>query len=255
MCYGDDARPPLPPIRGAAGNQTDLKLQSDDGNRFDAFAVRTDSSSGRGMVILPDVRGLHSFYKELAVRFAEAGFDSIAIDYFGRTAQTSARDEEFDFMPHVGQTTPEGIELDVKAAIGYLRSPDGGSPAAIFTVGFCFGGTNSWRQSAHGHGLAGCIGFYGGRPLDRVGPWIPKMQVPILMLLAGDDHATNPEEFGEFARRVREQGVGAESHSYKGCPHSFFDRQQVQYTEASDDAWRRMLEFSERLIPPVPAGT
>jgi dienelactone hydrolase len=38
------------------------------------------------VLILPDIRGLHQFYKDLALRFAEIGIAAIAMDYFGRTA-------------------------------------------------------------------------------------------------------------------------------------------------------------------------
>ena len=48
------------------------------------------------MLILPDVRGLFTFYEELALRFAEAGVAALAIDYFGRTAGTAARGADFD---------------------------------------------------------------------------------------------------------------------------------------------------------------
>lgn len=245
MCYSDRALPPLPPIGGAATDQGDLRLTSADGARFMAYAARAGAPNGRGMVILPDVRGLFPFYKELAVRFAEAGFEAIAFDYFARTAESDDRSQAFEYGPHVQQTTPEQIAADVRACIDYLASPEGGRPGSIFTVGFCFGGANSWRQSANNPDLAGCIGFYGGRPLERVGPWIGQMRSPILMLLAGVD-STPPEEFEEFAGRVREQGVEVESHTYAGAPHSFFDRTQEEHRAASDDAWQRILDFTER---------
>ena len=246
MCYSDSALPPLPPIRGAASDQGDLRLRSADGTEFMAYAARAASPNGRGMVILPDVRGLFQFYKELAVRFAEAGFEAIAIDYFARTAESDDRSEAFEYMPHVQQTKPENIAADVRAAIDYLKTPEGGRPTSIFSVGFCFGGATSWRQSANNPDLAGCIGFYGGRPLERVGPWIPQMRSPILMLLAGEDHASPPEEFAEFADKVRAQGVEADSHTYPGAPHSFFDRTYDEHKAACDDAWRRILDFTER---------
>ena len=210
-----------------------------------AYAARAAEPNGRGMVILPDVRGLHSFYKDLAVAFASAGFQTVAIDYFARTADNDNRDESFEYMPHVSQTRPETLAEDVRAAVEYLRTPEGGQAGAIFSVGFCFGGSASWRQSAEGHGLAGCIGFYGGKPLERVGPWIPKMKAPILMLLAGVD-STTPEEFREFEGLVRAQGVETESHTYEGAPHSYFDRTFDQHKEACDDSWRRILAFTER---------
>jgi len=109
MCYSDDARPPLPPIGGAAADQGDMTLTAKDGNRFMAFFARASKPTGAGMVVLPDVRGLHHFYKELAQRFAETGIDAVAIDYFGRSAGNGSRDESFDYKPHVEQTTPETI--------------------------------------------------------------------------------------------------------------------------------------------------
>jgi len=69
MCYSDDARPPLPPIvGGAASDHGDFHLTAADGNRFMAHHARAASPTGSGMVVLPDVRGLHPFFKELAVR-------------------------------------------------------------------------------------------------------------------------------------------------------------------------------------------
>lgn len=241
MCYGDDARPPLPPISGAASDQGDFVLTSSDGTKFAAHFARAAKPNGAGMVVLPDVRGLHHFYKELAQRFAETGIDSVAIDYFGRTAGMGARDESFEYMPHVEKTTPEAIAADTEAAVQYLRSKDGGGAKSLFTVGFCFGGSNSWNQSAFHPELKGCIGFY-GRPA-RSEPFIPKMKAPLLVMVAGADAATSPEQAMEFKHALEHARVPFEQHVYEGAPHSFFDRAYDQWKEACDDAWRRMLDF------------
>ncbi|HYU63396.1 MAG TPA: dienelactone hydrolase family protein [Verrucomicrobiae bacterium] len=244
MCYGDDARPPLPPISGAAADQGDLVLTSSDGTKFAAYFARAAASTGAGMVVMPDVRGLHQFFKELAQRFAEAGVDAVAIDYFARTAGISDRSDAFEYMPHVQQTTAENIAADAAAAIAYLRSKDGGQAKSVFTVGFCFGGSNSWNQSALNPGLSGCIGFY-GRPM-RTEPYIPKMKAPLLVMVAGADGATTPEQSQEFERELTRAGVPHEQHIYEGAPHSFFDRTYDQWQEASEDAWHRMLDFVKR---------
>jgi len=68
------------------------------------------------------------------------------------------------------------------APVAQLRS-DGATK--VFTVGFCFGGGYSWRQSADTPGLAGCIGFY-GRPQPAL-EVADRMQAPLLMLMAGAD--------------------------------------------------------------------
>jgi carboxymethylenebutenolidase len=81
--------------------------------------------------------------------------------------------------------------------------------------------------------------------MTRVAPWIPEMKAPLLMLLAGDNF-TPAAEFEEFATKVRERGIEVESHTYPGAPHSFFDRTFEQHKDASEDAWRRILDFTER---------
>src|SRR5437870_774137 len=87
MCFEPDSHPPIAPIAGGALDSTRQTLTSADGTRFAAFRTRTAHPSGAGILILPDVRGLHRYYEELALRFAEAGIDALAIDYFGRSTR------------------------------------------------------------------------------------------------------------------------------------------------------------------------
>jgi len=244
MCHSDESRPPLPPISGAAADQGEVVLTAADGNKFGAYFARAAEPTGAGMVVMPDVRGLHHFYKELAQRFAEAGMDSVAIDYFGRTAGIGDRSDGFDYVPHLDKTTPDHVRSDVAAALAYLKSKDGGSVTSVFTVGFCWGGSSSWNQSASGLGLNGCIGFY-GRPV-RSEPFISKMKAPLLLLIAGSDGATTPEQNSEFLQKLTNAGVPHEAHVYEGAPHSFFDRSFAQWKDAGDDAWRRMLDFVKK---------
>src|SRR5688572_5949441 len=75
-----------PAILGASVEHEDLLLVASDANRFAAFQAVASDPVGPAVVILPDVRGLHPFYEELALRFANAGYDAIAMDYFGRSA-------------------------------------------------------------------------------------------------------------------------------------------------------------------------
>src|SRR5207344_629061 len=150
MCFDLDSTPPIPPISGAAVSHEDLVLEAADGNRLAAFVAVPEEPASVGVVILPDVRGLYRFYEELALRFAERGFAAVAFDYFGRTAGVDKRDDEFAYMDHFAETTPDGVQADTRAAVEFLRSPAGGGCTAIVTVGFCFGGRNSWLATAAG---------------------------------------------------------------------------------------------------------
>ncbi|MDX6455328.1 MAG: carboxymethylenebutenolidase [Gaiellaceae bacterium] len=244
MCFDLDSEPPIPVISGAAVSHDDLVLEAADGNRFAAFLATPEEQAETGIVILPDVRGLYRFYEELALRFAERGFAAIAIDYFGRTAGVSKRDDDFDHMEHVGKTTPAGVQADVAATVSRLR---GLGCTSIFTVGFCFGGRNSWLAAASGHDLRGAVGFY-GMPGERNGLPGPteradELRAPILALQAGDDQNITAEHNAAFESALAAAGVEHEIVTYPGAPHSFFDRKQEDFADASEDAWRRVLDF------------
>ena len=245
MCFDDDSSPPIPVIAGAAVSNEELELEAADGNRFSAFAALPDEPSGIGVVILPDVRGLYRFYEELALRFAERSYAAIAFDYFGRTAGVAKRDDDFEYMPHVQAVKPSEIQSDVAACVAWLR--DGGS-STVFTVGFCMGGRHSWLSAAGGHGLAGAIGFYGRTgegadgspgPIQRA----TEMTSPILALQAGDDKNITAEDNAAFEESLSAAGVPHELITYAGAPHSFFDRKQEDFADASEDAWNRVLAF------------
>jgi carboxymethylenebutenolidase len=241
MCYSNEARPPLPPIMGGSTDEGDLVLSAADGNRFRAYAARAATPSGAGVVVIPDPRGVHPFYKDLVRRFAQAGVDAVVVDYIDRSAGMSERPENFDLRAAIGKTSSDGIAADVAAGITYLRSPAGGAVESVFTVGFCFGGAQSWRQSAAQPGLAGAIGFY-GLP-SRVRDVIPQLRAPLLLLLAGNDQATTPEDFAKFDQELTGAGVPHQTVVYERAPHSFFDRTFEQHKDASADAWRQMLAF------------
>jgi len=252
MCFDRDSLPPIPAISGAAVSHDDLVLEAADGNRLAAFSATPDEPSGAGIVILPDIRGLYRFYEELALRFAERGHAAIAIDYFGRTAGAEKRGDDFEWGPHVEQTTGEGVQADVAAAVARLRA-DGA--ISVFTVGFCFGGRHSWLAAAAGHGLAGAVGFYGRPGPGRDGSAGPteradELRAPILALMGGADEGIPVEVVREFEQALDAAGVEHEIAIYDGAPHSFFDRKHEEFAAASADAWDRTLAFVARRTGP-----
>jgi carboxymethylenebutenolidase len=249
MCYDDNARPPLPPTESGAAHGEDIVLTAADGNRFAAYAGHPQHTTGAQILIFPDVRGLHQFYKELALRFAEGGITALAIDYFGRTAGLTARDDSFEFWPHVQQMQAASFRADVNAALDHLRK-EAGATRSTFIVGFCMGGTLTFLTGTEGNlGLAGLIGFYAG--LSRVLPGTSgsllqqaeNIRYPVLGLFGGADQSIPASDVQTFEQALNKAGVEHEVISYPGAPHSFFDRRQTEFADASADAWKRVLGF------------
>jgi carboxymethylenebutenolidase len=260
MCYEDKDRPPAPPVTAGEARTEDLVLTAADGNRFAAFAAEPSAPARSQIIIYPDVRGLHGFYKDLALRFAEVGIRAVAFDYFGRTAGLTARDDSFEFMPHVQQLTAAHVFADAQAALEYLGQGKEGDPApqAVFIVGFCMGGSLSLLSAtqhssliAHHYRLGGVIAFYAGMSRDFGGygnvlDKATEVKRPVLGLFGGADQGIPAAQVEELDSRLDEAGVPHEIVIYPDAPHSFFDRKATEYAEASADAWRRMLAWVEK---------
>ena len=250
MCVDNDSRPPITPIAGGSAGGRDFTLTSADGTRFMAYAARAARPTGAGMLVIPDVRGLHQYYKDLTDRFAEVGVDAVAVDFFARTADTEDRGEKFEFMPHVGQTTPATLQADFAAAAAYLRSPEGGQVRSLFSVGFCFGGALAYLQAASGLGYAGVIGFYGWplglkrwpdrpKPIDATS----RYTCPVQSIFGGADEGIPRADVDQFDAALRKANVTHDMTVYPGAPHSFFDRKFTEFADASADAWKKVQAF------------
>jgi carboxymethylenebutenolidase len=248
MCFDQDSRPPIPAIAGGASDGSRIELVGAEGNRSAGFRARPTSAGGDGVVILPDVRGLHPYYEELALRFAEHGFDALAIDWFGRTAGTGRRGETFDHMAHVATTSWAGIAADIGSGVAALRD-DG--VARISTIGFCMGGRMSFLAGTLQLGLAGVIGLYG----TLTGLWrndAPEplalaqaglLRTPVLGLFGGADQAITADAVAAFDAALVAAGVEHRFVTYPRAPHSFFDRKAADFAAESAAAWDEILTF------------
>lgn len=253
MCFDTDSRPPIAPIAGGALDGGPVTLTSADGTALAGYAARAAHPTGAGILILPDVRGLHAYYEELALRFAEHGIDAVAIDYFARTASIHGRGDDFDYRPHVGLTRWDALAADIRAgaaALRTLRSSDE-APSSIFVTGFCMGGRLAFLSGTLGLDLAGIIGFYGW-PTGTSGSGSPapadvaaEIDAAVLAIYGGADQGIGGEVRDAFDQALAAAGVEHRTVVYPDAPHSFFDRKAAEHAEASAGAWAETLAFIE----------
>ena len=196
-------------------------------------------------MILPDVRGLYRFYEELALRFAERGHAAVAFDYFGRTAEAEKRGDDFEYMPHVRQTTAAGVQADVGAAARTCaaRGASASSPSVLLRR------RHSWLATAGGHDLAGAVGFYGRPGTGSDGSPGPTQRAAEMRPDPGP-HGWGRPGYPALRRRgvrrgARGRGVEHEVVVY-GRAAQLLRPQTGEFAAESEDAWNRVLAFLER---------
>jgi carboxymethylenebutenolidase len=248
MCSAPDSKPPIEAAPGGLASGRGVGLIASDGQRCSAFEADARNPAGAGIIVLPDYGGLSDFYQELALRFAEVGVDALAIDYYGRTAGSPPRDDSFDHRHHARLTTWAGLQADVAAAAAHLRIHR--RVRALFSIGFCFGGRVSFLLGTLPElSMAGVIGFYGwpvGQFLnDTPAPadLAARLQSPLLGVFGGADAKIPADDIEAFRRALSHAPAEHEIRVYDGAPHSFFDRRQGDFGQASASAWSEVRSF------------
>ena len=248
MCTDHDSRPPIEPISGAAIDAETEIIKGANGDDLRVFVARPQQGTGAGILILPDVRGLHPFFEELASRFAERGITALAMDYFSRTAGTGKQPANFEYQPHLERVSWDNIRGDIQASVAHLRGQSP-APRSAFATGFCMGGRLAADATTLGLGLAGAIPFYGW-PLGphRTGSPAPadvarQIECDLLLIYGGADQGISESVRNEFDAALDKAGKNYETVVYPGAPHGFFDRKADEFQDASTDAWNRTLAF------------
>lgn len=250
MCHDPASHPPVfEPASVAVASAAPLTTTSADGTRVGAFRATPAEIRGASVLVLPDNRGLTTFYEQLCVRLAEQGHPALAIDYYGRTADSEPRSREagFPFMEHLLQVRRETLFQDIQAGISVLRT---GTNTSVASLGFCFGGRQAFLTADPAFGVSAAIGFYGfpGELFGAAGPTqlAAGFSAPVLGLFGGADGGISAEEVAAFDAALG--GIEHEIVTYPGMPHSFFDIPADEdpdgaRRDACADAWRRVLGF------------
>jgi carboxymethylenebutenolidase len=250
MCFDIDALPPDPARSGMLAGSERATLDAADGNRFAVTIARTEEDPAPGIVIVPDVRGLHAYYERLAEHVADAGIHAIALDPYGRTAGPEHREDGFEYQDHRAAVRDAGIRADVRAAGDTLR---GTGATLVASLGFCFGGRASLMQASQ-DGIDGAIAFYGpptqaedgGRsPLDEAKDGA--VRAPVLGLYGGADRGIPASDVEAYDAALEAAGVVHRIVVFPGAPHSFFDRGMSEHAEACREAWSSVLGFVDSL--------
>jgi carboxymethylenebutenolidase len=72
---------------------------------------------------------------------------------------------------------------------------------------------------------------------------VSRFTCPLLSLFGGADEGIPQGDVDQFDAACKKAGVTHDMTVYPGAPHSFFDRKQAEFADASADAWRRVQAF------------
>jgi carboxymethylenebutenolidase len=215
-----------------------IEFESNGGTARGYLSV-PESGAGPGVVVIQEWWGLVPHIKEVADRFASAGFVALAPDlYHGDVARSPDEAGKMMMALNISQT-----EKDLRGAVQYLLDEEATQGEAVGVVGFCMGGALSLFAASKNPRVGACVVFYGIHP--KVEPDFDSLRAPVLGIFAEKDQFVPPEAVGALEENMRGHGKSIETHTYPGTDHAFFNdtRPEVFDADASADAWRRTIDF------------
>jgi carboxymethylenebutenolidase len=205
---------------------------------YNPVPARADA---RGYVIvIHENRGLNEHIRDVARRFALAGFSALAPDWLSPAGGTPADDED-RARTMIGQLDMAETVADGVAIINWVRTLPA-SQGKVGIVGFCWGGGLVDRLAvASGDALSAAVSYYGPAPDPAEAP---RVKAPMLFHLAGLDNRVNGTA-RPFAAAITAAHGSATVSEHPNVDHAFNnDTSAARYNrEAATQAWAQTLDF------------
>ncbi len=190
-----------------------------------------------GVVVIHEAYGLNDHIKDIAGRFAGAGYAALAVDLFTGRNRAVCMSRYMAGML-LGSVNRYGID-DLKSGLTFLAKLDEVDAQRMGAIGFCMGGGFAIAWACTDSRLKAIAPFYASnpRPLDVVSRLCPVVgSYPARDFTARAGRALD----GALTRNDIKHDIKI----YPDAHHSFFNDTGRSYDrEAAEDSWRRVLHF------------
>lgn len=198
--------------------------------------------SGEGpfpaVLVMHENRGLNPYIRDVARRFAVAGFLALAPDGLAPVGGYPGNDDEGRSMQRT--LDQEKLRQDMVNSARFVRSHRL-STGKLAATGFCWGGgTTNFLASDLGDELNAGAPFYGSAAATDS---VPQIRAAMQMHYAEEDERVNAMR-PDYEAALKANSVTYEMHVYPGTRHGFHNYSTPRYNaEAAQLAWERMLTF------------
>jgi len=215
---------------------------------FIAYPERKDNAPV--VIIIYEIYGLTDWIRSVADRLAAEGFIAIAPDYLSGMGPGGGGSDKFASRDDVVKAVRGLSAADVVATVNAAGKYGKGLPAAtgkFATIGFCWGGGQSFHFASVTPDLDAAVVYYGASPdADALG----KIRAPVLGLYGGDDSRVN-STVGPAEAKMKELGKTYVTYTYPGAGHGFLraqDGRDGANLAAAEKAWPATIGFFKKYL-------
>jgi carboxymethylenebutenolidase len=202
------------------------------------------------VIVIHEIFGLTDWIRAVADQLARDGFIAVAPDLLTGKGPSGGNSDAFASRDDVVKAVQGLADADVDRQLDAVRQFGLGIPAGsgkVATIGFCWGGSTSFRYATHQPMLSAAVVYYGSAP-DAAA--LANVQAPILALYGGDDERVNAT-IAPAQSAMKKLGKTFEPHVFEGAGHGFLraqgDRDGAN-RRAAEQAWPLTVKFLQRTL-------
>lgn len=216
---------------------------------FEAFVVYPETDQkAKSVIVIHENRGLNDWARLFADKLAAQGYLVIAPDLISNTVKGKKRTTDFEnsdaARDAIYDLDKDQVTADLNAAYEYI-SKDPASTGEVAVVGFCWGGSQTFRYATNNPEITSAHVFYGTAPKEA--EVYSSIKAPVFGYYGGDDNRVN-STIEETEKLMAEAGKTFEFKIYENAGHAFMRSGHSPDAskgnkKAHDQAWQRLLEL------------
>ncbi|MCP9200076.1 dienelactone hydrolase family protein [Gramella sp. GC03-9] len=225
-----------------------VTLSYDDRN-LEAFVVYPEKKDkAKPVILIHENRGLNDWARLFADKLAGEGYLVIAPDLISNTVEGKKKTTDFEDSDAAREAIynldKNQVTADLDAAFQYIKN-DPASTGEVAVVGFCWGGSQTFRYATNNEKISSAHVFYGTGPEEA--SEIAEINAPIYGYYGGNDNRVN-STIEKTEKLMKNAGKTYEYKIYEDAGHAFMRSGHQQDAEpgnkkAHDQAWKRLLEL------------
>jgi len=231
----------------------EVKIKTKDGEMPAYRAMPANGKNLPTILVVQEIFGVHEHIKDVARRFAKAGYLAVAPELYARQGDVSKMSNIDDIRPVVAKVPDAQVMSDLDAAAEWAAK-NGGDAKKLGATGFCWGGRIVWLYAAHNPNLKAGVAWYGrvegaGTELQPKNPieLVKDVKAPVLGLYGGADAGIPNDGVDRMRATLKSAGKKFEIHTYPDTPHGFHADYRPSYRkEAAEDGWKRALDWFKK---------
>jgi len=224
--------------------------------KADCYFTRPSSGKHPGVILWPDAFGLRAAMRRMGDRLASSGYAVLVVNPYYRKAKGQILPDGADFadpatrdtiMSMMGSLSPTTHVADAKAFVDWLDAqPSVARDRKMGTLGYCMGGSITFRTAAARADRVGAAASFHGGGLVTDKPesphlLIPTMKASLLIAIGQNDDEAEPHAKDVLRETCAKAKVPAEIEVYPAqhgwCPPDMKVYDEVQ----AERAWARLL--------------